>query len=107
MIKTKHIFLLSKIVDKMELDDNLKSVLAGTKNKKVNKTELGFTIIAGIGKKLHKAQDEILELVSEVTGKARKDVEEMSSKEMMKVLKDILSEEGVLDFLHSQQEDSK
>ena len=41
MIKTKHIFQLSRIVDKMGLSEDIKDIFAETKKKNVDESALG------------------------------------------------------------------
>ncbi len=103
MIKTKHLFLLSAIVDKLDLDQALESLFAKGKMKKT-KQEIGKDVIFAIAKKLHKAEKEVIKLLASITGKTEKETEDLPMKETLEILKKMLAEEGVLDFLHKQQE---
>jgi phosphopentomutase len=106
MIKTRHIFMLSKLLDKIGMDEDLKNVLAGASGK-ASESEIGTQIILSLGKKIHKAQKEIVDLLADVTGKTAEQIEDLPVKETMELVRKMLSEEGVLDFLHSQLEDTQ
>ena len=110
MIKTKHIFQLSRIVDKMELADDIKDLVSDAKGKDgkgADESALGYKIVMAIGRKLHMAETEVMGLLADISGKQVKDIENQSPKETIGMIKDLLSEEGVLDFLSNQQADSK
>ena len=53
------------------------------------------------------AETEVMGLLADISGKQVKDIENQSPKETIGMIKDLLSEEGVLDFLSNQQADSK
>ena len=101
MIKTKHLFKLSAIVDKAGLDEELK-ILLGKEKKKLSNQELGEKIIMAIVKKMHRAEKETVDLLASVTGKTKKEIEDLPVKELIELFNAILSEDGVLDFLSSQ-----
>jgi len=104
MIKTKHLFLLSAVIDKMDLDQDLKELFKKGKAKK-SKEEIGKDIIFSLAKKLYKAESEIMKLIAGITDKTVEEAEELPMKETLEIIKSMLSEEGVLDFLSSQQAD--
>jgi len=101
MIKTKHLFKLSAMVDKMDLDEELK-VLLGKEKKKMSNQELGEKMIMAVVKKLHRAEKETIDLLASVTGKTKKDIEDLPIKDLIELFNTILSEDGVLDFLAKQ-----
>jgi hypothetical protein len=107
MIKTKHIFQLSRIIDKMKLSEDIKDIVAETKKKNVDESSLGYKIITALGSKLHMAEAEVMTLLADIFGKSRKDIEDQSPKETFGMIRELLSEEGVLDFLLNQQADLK
>ena len=107
MIKTKHIFQLSRIIDKMKLSEDIKEIFAETKKKNVDESSLGYKIITALGSKLHMAEAEVMTLLADISGKSKKDIEDQSPKETFGMIRELLSEEGVLDFLHNQQADLK
>ncbi len=106
MLKQKDMFVLSAIVDKMGLDDDIQRIIEERKKKgkgeKINEEEFGYALLFSIGKKLHRAQPEVTQLISNYTGKSRKDVEEMPMSEVFDLIKTILQEQGVMDFLSQQ-----
>lgn len=99
MLKTKDMFTLSAIVDKMELDADIKEILSARKRKDVSEEEMGEKLIFSIVKKIHKARAEITQLLSNVSGKTVKEVEDLQLKETIELIKKLLQEEGVMDFL--------
>ena len=101
MIKTKHLFKLSAMVDKMDLDEELK-VLLGKEKKKMSNQELGEKMLMAVVKKLHRAEKETVDLLASVTGKTKAQIENLPLGELIDLFKEILAEDGVLDFLGSQ-----
>ena len=93
MLKTRDMFLLSAIADKTELANELPRIM---KSEDVN--SIGIQIIALVVSKLYKAESEVMDLIATATGKKLKDISEMSMKETIEAVKEILSEEGILDF---------
>lgn len=99
MLKTKDMFTLSAIVDKMGLDEDIKEILAARKKKNFNDEEMGEKLIFSIVKKMYKAKVEITQLLADISGKSIKDVENLQLKETIELIKKLLQEEGVLSFL--------
>ncbi len=106
MVKTKHIFLLSAMVDKMDLDQEMELLGKNKKGKQsMTNEEIGKTIIFALAKKLHRAQDESIAFIGAVTGKKKEEVEDMSITDLVETFKKILQEDGVIDFLSKQHQD--
>lgn len=99
MLKTKDMFTLSAIVDKMGLDEDIKEILSARKKKSFNDEEMGEKLIFSIVKKMYKARAEITQLLADISGKSIKDVENLQLKETIELIKKLLQEEGVLSFL--------
>ena len=99
MLKTKDMFTLSAIVDKMGLDEDIKEILSARKKKSFNDEEMGEKLIFSIVKKMYKAKVEITQLLADISGKSIKDVENLQLKETIELIKKLLQEEGVLSFL--------
>jgi hypothetical protein len=91
MLKTSDAYLLSKIVDKLNIN------LEGMAGKEAN--ELGMTIVMAIVKGLHKVKDEVGQLLSSMSGKSVKEIDNLPLKETIELVKEILKEEGLKDFL--------
>lgn len=104
MVKTKHIFQLSRIIDKMGLKEDLKMIVSN-KKKKVDSEALGYDILMALASKIHLAEKDTMDLLADVSGKTSKAIEDQSPKETFEMIKTLLSEEGVLDFLSSIQAD--
>jgi len=85
----------------MDLDEELK-VLLGKEKKKMSNQELGEKMIMAVVKKLHRAEKETIDLLASVTGKTKKDIEDLPIKDLIELFNTILSEDGVLDFLAKQ-----
>lgn len=99
MLKTKDMFTLSAIVDKMGLDEDIKEILSARKNKKFSDEEMGEKLIFSIVKKMYKARVEITQLLADISGKSIKDVENLQLSETIELIKKLLQEEGVMSFL--------
>ncbi len=102
MIKTKHVFQLSRIIDKMKLTENLKDIAI---NKKSDVEAVGYKIIMSLISKIYLAEKETISLLSEVSGKTIKEVEDQSPKDTFDMIEEILKQEGVMDFLKKQLKD--
>jgi hypothetical protein len=107
MIKTKHMFQLSRIINKMGLGEDIKMIMEETEKEKVNESALGYKIVMALASKLHMAEAEVMTLLADISGKTRKEIEDQAPKETFDMIRAILSEEGVLDFLLNQQTDLK
>jgi len=105
MIKTKHVFQLSRIIDKMDIKNEIQTMISESKKKKVDTEALGTNIVMALLTKIHLAESETMTLLAEVSGKSKKEMEDQAPKETFKMIKDMLSEEGVLDFLKDTQTD--
>lgn len=99
MLKTKDMFTLSAIVDKMGLDEDIKEILSARKKKNFNDEEMGEKLIFSIVKKMYKAKVEITQLLADISGKSIKDVENLQLSETIELIKKLLQEEGVMSFL--------
>jgi acyl-CoA reductase-like NAD-dependent aldehyde dehydrogenase len=99
MLKTKDMFTLSAIVDKMGLDEDIKEILSARKKKSFSDEEMGEKLIFSIVKKMYKARAEITQLLADVSGKSIKDVENLQLSETIELIKKLLQEEGVMSFL--------
>lgn len=88
-LQTDDMFLLSEIVDKMDLAIDPKGK---------TQEELGTELVVTLVRKAHKAKEEIKELVASLTGKTAEEVGQMSPKEMIDTVSEIMKQDGVLDF---------
>lgn len=91
-LQTDDMFLLSEIVDKMDLTIDPKGK---------SQEELGAELIVMLARRVHRAKDEIKALVAELTGKSPEEVGAMPPGEMIEAVKQIISQDGVLDFFKS------
>lgn len=88
-LQTDDMFLLSEIADKMDIKLDVKGK---------TQEEAGAELIMFLVKKAHKAKDEIKNLVAALTEKSSEEVAKMSPKEMINNVKEILKQDGLLDF---------
>lgn len=89
---TDDMFLLSEIIDKMELDIDVKGK---------GQEELGAEIIFGLLRKAHRAKDEIKQLVASLLEKPVEDVSNMPVAELVDIIGKALQEDGVVGFIKS------
>lgn len=82
-------FLLSEIADKMDIKLDVKGK---------TQEEIGVDLMLFLVKKSHKAKDEIKQLVATLTEKTPEEVGKMSPKQLITSVKEILKQDGVLDF---------
>jgi len=91
-LETDDMFLLSEIADKMDI----KIDAAGK-----SQEEIGADLMLFLIKKSYKAKDEIKQLVATLTEKTAEEVGKMSPKQLIASVKEILKQDGVLDFFKS------
>ena len=93
-------FLLSEIVDKMELELDVEEL---TPKEGETATEVGFRVLIPllkqVARKLHAARDEVKQLVANLSGKSIEEIGKLSPRELIQAVQSIMSQEGVLDFL--------
>lgn len=91
-MKTKQLIKLSKIVDKLEIKNELTNI-KGESNE-----EIAEKLLALIITNLHKAEQEIYEFIAVYKGIT---VEEAENEDIIKLLTDIFDIKGMKDFLSS------
>lgn len=98
-LQNDDIYLLSEIVDKMDIE--LPSHTKTVKGKEVQKEagEYGNEIITLLLKKIYKSKNEINQLLSNLTGKSVDEISNMKIKDTIAAFKEIASQEGFADFL--------
>lgn len=103
MVTTREIFLLSAIVDKTGVAEDVARITSNSKG--MNESQVGMQVIVAVLAKLYKAEKEVVQLVSNCTGKTTEEVMKMPFKELKESVTGILKEEGVMDFLSEQATD--
>lgn len=105
------VFLMSEILDKMELGFDADKIIQGTKqNELKNKKDaaaLGKEVVVGLGldigtkmiRKLYKAKEEVKELIMNLTGMSKDEVSKLGIKEMKEFFVLLVNHEGFGDFL--------
>lgn len=100
-ITVDDMYLLSEIADKMDFKMPAYPKMpkdASQEDKNNIATNYGKDIITYIVRNIYKAKKEITKLIANVTEKNIEEVAVMPAPEFMKIIKDILSQDGVLDF---------
>lgn len=105
------VFLMSEILDKMDLTVEADRIIKQTKTSKLaNKQDaqqLGKEMLVGLGlelgtsiaKKLYKAKDEVKELIVQLTGMTKEEVGTMGIKDIKDFFVELVNHEGFADFL--------
>lgn len=89
-MKTKILIKLSLIIDKMGIAEEIKKI------DKPTDEEVGKELIMLLITNLHKAENEIYEFIASYKGVSKKEAEEI---DVVPLFKEILSIEGMKDFL--------
>jgi hypothetical protein len=105
------VFLISEIIDKMELEADIEKITKTIQTSKLeNKADagkLGKEIAVGIGielitkmiRNLFKAQKEVKQLISNMTGLKLEEVSKMGIKQFKAFFTELFEHEGAVDFL--------
>ena len=105
------VFKMSAIIDKMEIETDIDKITESIKTAKLeNKkdaTNLGKEIAVGIGidlitkiiRRLHKASNEVKELIMALTGKTKEEVGKMGIRDIKQFFSELVKMEDFEDFL--------
>lgn len=105
------VFLMSEIIEKMELDFDVDKVIRKTNVAKLeNKKDaaklgkdvmmtIGVDLVSKLFKNMHKAQKEVKQLIANLTGKNVAEVEKMNLRDLKQFFTDLVEHEGFSDFL--------
>ena len=95
-ITPKALSKMSLIINKMGISSLIMQLNIDTGDDKRDREELGKQLIALIIDNFYKAEDEIIELISILKGISKEEAEEI---DIIPVIKDLLSNDKVKDFL--------
>lgn len=99
-LQNDDMYILSEIADKMNLSfpksPNMKDL--SEEEKEQIRNDYGKEVITIIIRSIHKAKSEINRLLANVLEKSIEEIEKMSIKETIATLKELLKQDGVLDF---------
>lgn len=95
-LSTEVLITLSAIIDKMEIADQLKNLNVTSGDAKKDNEELGKQLIVLLITKLHKAKEEIYDLIAAYKNIDR---EEAKKENAIAIIKEILALDGIKDFL--------
>ena len=105
------VFLMSEIMDKMDLGIDADNIIKKTKLAKLENTKdatkLGREIVVGVGvelaakmvRNLYKAKKEVKSLIANLTGLPDEAVEKMNLKDIKLFFEELVKHEGFMDFL--------
>lgn len=105
------VFLMSEIMDKMDLGIDADNIIKKTKLAKLESakdaSKLGREIVVGVGvelaakmvRNLYKAKVEVKQLIAELTGLSPEEVKKMNLKDIKKFFEELVAHEGFMDFL--------
>ena len=106
-----NVFMVSEIIDKMELEADVDKIIRSIQTSKLESAgdakSLGKEVAVGIGidlitkmiRKLHKAKDEVKELICDMTGKPMDEVSKYGIKEIGDFFTELFKSDGIGDFL--------
>ena len=105
------VFLMSEILDKMDLGIDADTIIKKTKLAKLEGAKdagkLGKEIVVGIGvemgakmlRNIYKAKKEVKQLISELSGESIESVNKMNLKDIKEFFGELVKHEGFGDFL--------
>jgi len=92
-------FTLSEILDKTGIDIDLNTLFdQAIKVDKDRAAFLGGQIVLKLAKKIHLAKNEVVQLISDMTGDSVDEVKKYKLDKTLNVLKEIFTQSGVTDF---------
>lgn len=107
----REVFIMSAILDKMDLKADTGMILNNSKVKKVESVSdvtslgkevmvsLGIDIVTKIMKGLYKAEDEVVKLIKSLTGKTNDEIENMGFDDIKEFFVELSKQQGFDDFL--------
>jgi iron-sulfur cluster repair protein YtfE (RIC family) len=100
-------FLMSEVLDKMNVDDDLNKLFDEAKKHPDAQAYLGGKLVLMVIKRWHKAKEEIVAFVSIITEKSVEEVKKMSLREIKEVLLELFRNEDFADFFNTAAEEPK
>jgi hypothetical protein len=106
------VFLMSEIIDKMSLEADVDKITKQIKTSKLeNKQDaakigkevavaIGLDLITKIIRSFHKAKNEVIQLISNLTGMKLEEVSKMSLKQIREFFTELVNHEEFGDFLN-------
>ena len=91
-------FLLSEIIDKMDLQADLNKLFEDAKKHPDAQAYLGGQLILSILKRAHKAKDEITQFVANITEQSVEDIKKLKLSEIKDVLSALIKDDEFQNF---------
>jgi len=99
-LSTDELFILSEIADKMDFIMPAPPDTRGKNAEQIKQLqkEYGTAILSTFIKKIHKAKNEIIQLLTVTTGKTADEIRALSIKGIGALLMELVQQDGVMDF---------
>jgi len=100
-------FTLSEIIEKMNLQADLNYLFDQAKKQSDAQSYLGGQMLLALGKNWHKAKDEIIKFVVDITGEPIEIVKKLKFKQLQDIFKALFKDEEMQDFIKRVSEEQK
>lgn len=100
-------FTLSEIIEKMNLQADLNYLFDEAKKRPDAQSYLGGQMLLSLGKNWHKAKDEIIKFVVDLTGEPIEIVKKLKFKQLQEIFTDLFKDEEMQDFIKRVSEEQK
>lgn len=100
-------FTLSEILEKMDFQADLNKLFDDAKKQPDAQGYLGAQLILTLGKKWHRAKDEIIRFISDITDEPIDKVKKLKFKEIIELIKELFKDEELQDFIKRVAEEQK
>jgi hypothetical protein len=99
-LKFKDVFTLSEIIDKMGLKADINRLFDEAHKAEDAQSYIGGQLIMLMVSRIYKAEKEVYEFFSDLTGKTAQEVEDMSLNDMKDLMKDLIKSD-IMSFFNS------
>lgn len=100
-------FTLSEILEKMDFQSDLNKLFDEAKKQPDSQAYLGAQLFLAFGKKWHRAKDEIIRFISNITEQPIEDVKKLKFKDIKDMITDLMKDEELQDFIKRVSEGQK
>ena len=99
-LKFKDVFTLSEIIDKMGLKADINNLFDEAQKAEDAQAYIGGQLMMLMVSRIYKAEKEVYEFFSDLTGKTTQEVEDMSLNDMKDLMKDLIKSD-IMSFFNS------
>lgn len=100
-------FTLSEILEKMNFQSDLNNLFDQAKKQSDAQSYIGGQLLLALGKNWHKAKDEIIKFVADITGESIDIVKKFKFKQLQEVFKALFQDGEMQDFIKRVSEEQK